>query len=1141
MPDISTEQIKIFLSLFRGREDVFAVRWEKEGKSGYMPAYDFNWDAFAKHTAKGGTLKDFPDKRFSKLTEQRVINHFTGKEVLGIYPLLQDNSSWFIVADFDENLSGKKSWMEECKAFVNACKQLSIPVYPERSRSGNGGHVWIFFDTNYPAYKSRKIVLHILESSGIISAFDKNTNYDRLFPNQDYHSGKGLGNLIALPLQKAALEKNNSCFINADTQTLYTDQWSFLQSMQRVPTAVLGKIFESITNATAESNLILPEKLHDKNAIRVILDKQVIISRNQLNANLVSFLRDNLNFVNSEYIIKKKLGKNTFGTETYFRMLEEKDGMVLLPKGFTGRLLRFCKEQNIVYELVDKRVKHTEINFSFKTSLYQYQQQAVDATKKKEMGIIAAPPGSGKTIMALAVVADKKQPALIIVHRKQLFDQWVERIQSFLGIAEPFIGKISGGNKKIGTHITVAMMQSIATIIPSDEIFNSFGTIIVDECHHIPAKTFRQGIKNFSSYYLYGLTATPVRKNNDEKLIFIHIGEIIHGVKLPAENKPGTQKLSVIIRETDLLVPFDYKTDKTETLYQVLIHDTARNRLIIDDIKTEVNAGKKVLVLTERKAHIDVLHQYLKNKYEIITISGEDSEAARKSKLQQIKEGHFHVLISTGQFLGEGADIDNLQCLISAYPFSFEGKLMQYIGRVQRGDIAPVIYDYRDIHIDYLEKQFRQRNRYYRKLMNAGELQKFDELTLIFDEDKVFVNNEDHVLPIACLDLSMEIEKFNEGVAWKVRVLKYDDENGILMTEILDYHAKPAANTGKQAALQLMVIDKISFRTIDTVKLLQAVVLKRLPFIPVVLPPLTVDEFDETEDESTDEIAEEPVEIPPLKPIERILKKTMKTPFAAIQFSNACVEFSLFIEELHKEIKFEIANADIRPEFEAIREYFGKILKKKLIDTELEVRYTDKQIISTAATSEDIDKINSSSIDSVRFEFVKKEILSAKRKFENAPALNTLDNLLAAEKNIAGKIFQSERELIDDILSIKNSKHYHQLKYLSAQHLSSVLKIRFVLNPFSFLFLIAGDKNYHIVWETLSSEEATYIWHFEKTMDALRKGLHEIETILNEIKATGKQDYLRKEHPHFSRVLHDYGDVQSGFVNWKGALESKIL
>jgi superfamily II DNA or RNA helicase len=1115
----------MFSSFFKGREDVFAIRWEKDGKSGYMPAYDLDWNEFSKHKARGGTLKDFPDKRFSKLTDQRIMNHLDGKETIGLYPLLPDNSSWFIVADFDESLSSEKSWVEECRVFIETCNLYEIPCYLERSRSGKGGHVWIFFGSAYPAYKSRKIILRLLEIAGIISPFDKNSNYDRLFPNQDYHSGKGLGNLIALPLQGKSLENKNSSFIDPANQIPFEDQFNLLKNIKRVSIELLDKILNTIADfAVPHRPINSISTLSSLNGIQIILNKQILIPRKQLAPELITFLREDLNFINSDYIIKKKLGKNTFFIQPYFKMLEEKESFVLLPRGFIGRLLRFCNHQKIKYHLIDERKKLTDVNFSFKASLHEYQQQAVNITDKKEIGIIVAPPGSGKTIMALAVVANKRQPALIIVHRRQLFDQWVERIQSFLGIAEAFIGKIAPGQQKIGTHLTVAMIQSLATVDTKSDLFNSFGLIIIDECHHIPAKTFREVIMRFSSYYLYGLTATPIRKNNDEKLIFIHIGDVIHEVRFPTENSLSPKKISVIIRETDLLIPFDHKTDKTETLHQILIHDSARNQLIIEDVKTEVNTGRKILVLTERKAHIEVLRQYLKNKYEVITISGEDAVSVRKSKLQQIKEGHFQVLISTGQFFGEGTDLDNLGCLILAYPFAFDGKLIQYIGRVQRGETTPVIYDYRDIYIDYLEKQFRQRNRYYKKLLNTRQLQKFEELTLLFDEQKVYINSEEFPLSINCLDLPMEVEKFKEGIIWTVRVLAYDEERCELITEIINYNAKPETSVSKQTSLQFLIIDKIKFRSIDTSKLLLATVLPKSPIIEKV--ELTIDH----------KVTADPV----LKK----LSKTMKVPFHKLQFLPGCISFSLFIEEFNKEITFEIENLDIRPEFEVIRSYFIKILKKKLISADIEIHYNSNEIITAAASSEDIDKINSTTIDNVRFEFVKREMLTFKGNPENSSVLNTLEDLLPKEKNAMGQLFKSEQDLIDDLLKIKNSKHYYQLKYLSSQHLSSVLRIRFVLTPFSFLFLLDGTKKYHIVWETLYSEEATYIWHFEKSMDALRHGLKEIEITLQEIKATGKPDYIRKEHDNFSRILHDYTDytnAKSGFTVWKGTLEERLV
>lgn len=216
---LDTKRLEFFRSLFKGREDVFALRWEKENKSGYMPAYSYDPYMYRLHKQRGGTFKDYKDKTYLKLDDYQLSKHLKGEQFIGVYPLLKDNTSWFIVADFD-----KKNWQEQSQKAIQACEKHHIHVYLERSRSGNGGHVWIFFEEPYPAVKSRKILLHLFEQEGVFSIFDKNTSFDRLFPNQNYLSGKGLGNLIALPLQGKALQDNNSCFIDKEALTPYQDQ-----------------------------------------------------------------------------------------------------------------------------------------------------------------------------------------------------------------------------------------------------------------------------------------------------------------------------------------------------------------------------------------------------------------------------------------------------------------------------------------------------------------------------------------------------------------------------------------------------------------------------------------------------------------------------------------------------------------------------------------------------------------------------------------------------------------------------------------------------------------------------------------------------------------------------------------------------
>lgn len=761
------EQIAIFRSLFKGREDVFAVRWEKENKSGYMPAYFYDPYMYRAHKMKGGTFQNYTDKKHLPLTDSELAKHLEGQQLAGIYPLLKDNTSWFIAADFD-----KENWLEESKQFQAACTERRIPAYLERSRSGKGGHVWMFFDRPYPAIRSRKIVISILEQVGIFSVFDKSSSFDRLFPNQDFQSGKGFGNLIALPLFKKTLEQGNSCFIDPETSQSHSDQWEFLKSIKRIPTKELDQHYQAFSGSDGYHN---PKKNPGK--LTVELSNVVKISRDGLTTPLINFLKEELNFANTEFIIKKKAGKNTFGTDRYFKLIEETENEVIIPKGFIGKLIRFCRENKIAYDFQDDRKKQKEIVFSFNAKLREHQQAAVEATSKKDLGIIVAPPGSGKTVAGIKIIAEKKQPALIIAHRKQIAEQWIERIQTFLGIPKNEIGKIGQGKAKAGKQITVAMIQSLSKELErtgTEELINAFGLVIIDECHHIPAETFRTTITKLKTFYSYGLTATPFRKYNDGKLMFIHLGEVISEIK-PDEIRE-TKNARIIIRNTELDVPFNPKTDRFETLSKVLVHDSGRNKLILTDVHSELKAGKKAVIITERREHIDSLYQYLKQSYEAITLSGEDSENDRNSKWKLLKEGNYQVLITTGQFFGEGSDLQNANCLFLVYPFSFEGKLIQYIGRVQRSELTPTIYDYRDIKIVYLNKMFLKRNTYYRKIDKQATL--FDEPVEEAVVAKDFFSIDQKIkIPFEQLEFRYGSIAFKYHIAELNKEIEFDIEN----------------------------------------------------------------------------------------------------------------------------------------------------------------------------------------------------------------------------------------------------------------------------------------------------------------------------------------------------------------------------
>lgn len=582
------------------------------------------------------------------------------------------------------------------------------------------------------------------------------------------------------------------------------------------------------------------------------------------------------------------------------------------------------------------------------------------------------------------------------MHRKQLLEQWQERVQAFLGIPKHEIGIIGQGKTKIGKQITIATIQSLPKQI--EQIQNQFGTILVDECHHIPAETFRNTIEKLNTFYLYGLTATPFRKYNDDKLIFAFLGEIIS--EISSNQIENFKHAQIIVRNTNLDIPFNSKTDNFETLSKILVHDSERNKLILNDIKNELSQGKRIAIITERKEHIDTLYLFLKQSYEVVTLNGDDSDANRKSKWQTLQQGNFQVLITTGQYFGEGSDLSNISSLFLVYPFSFKGKLIQYIGRVQRSEINPTIYDYRDIKIDYLNKLFLKRNTYYRQIVRQASL--FDEPTEIIPERQSF-----------------------------------------------------------------------------------------------------------------------------------IIEKQIKIAIEDLDFRYGNVGFEHIDKESNQRFDFEIENEEFRPEFEVLKPYFIKVLKSKMVTIDVYAEIESGVILSQLATSSDLENINKEIVESVKFQFLNKSFIS------QIPTLkqNILStNELAKNQNI----YSDTENILEDLLKGKQYKHSQHIQFLAEKHERNIMKLRFVLQPFSFVFLLAGEQNYHVILETLDTEEATYIWHTDKSKSVLIDTVKQIDKELNIIREKGRQTYLETNPQNFSRIVHDYSDDNKGFTIWKGLLEQTL-
>lgn len=718
MPDLtSQEKIAIYKNLFKGREDVFAVRWEKADKSasGYTPVCLNEWKSGLCNKLNKGKCRDCQNQHYASLNDHYLKQHLLGNKTYGIYPLLNDNTSYFLAADFDS-----KNWKCDALRFVQQCTVYHLPAYIEISRSGNGGHVWLFFIEKYPASKSRNIVFHILKEARIIDQFEKEDSFDRLFPNQDFLSGKGFGNLIALPLQGEARKSNYTVFLYPNDQLEpYPDQLHFLQNVQKIPSQILDQLHEKFNQlhnfARIESGTFLTIRIKN----------QIYINKENLPRVLINFLKENLNFLNSEYFVKKKIGLSVHGVEKYFILIQTSDDTISIPRGFLNQLVKFLDQQHIQFKLIDERKKLKPVVFESELSLYNFQKKATEDMLKAENGVLVAPPGAGKTIIAIELIARIAQPTLILVHTKQIFNQWVERIENFLNIPKREIGQFGSNKKIIGNKITIAMVQTLNRMEDLEKLSENIGMIIVDECHHIPARMFRNVITNFNSHFLYGLTATPERKYNDAKLIFIYIGDILHSIDNNFNKELSTHQVNespieinpkIIIRDTDLFVPFKIKTDTFEILSKIITFDSNRNSQIVDDVRDEVTKGSKCLVLTERKEHVTVLNYYLKREFETIMLTGDLTEKQRKLKIKQIEAGQFQIVLATGQLVGEGTDLPFFNCLFLVYPFAFSGKMTQYIGRIQRGSNSnKIIYDYRDHRIVYLENLFKKRLRYYKK------------------------------------------------------------------------------------------------------------------------------------------------------------------------------------------------------------------------------------------------------------------------------------------------------------------------------------------------------------------------------------------------------------------------------------------
>lgn len=748
MTSPTSEKIALFRSLFRGREDVLPRRWEnpKTGKAGYSPVCRNEWvrGVCGKPQVKCG---ECPNQAFVPFGDDILRSHLTGRAAgnsanftAGVYPMLPDETCWFLAADFD-----KKSWMQDVAAFRDTARAKGVPVAIERSRSGNGAHAWIFFSEPVSAGDARRLGTLLVTATMDRCPDIGFDSYDRFFPSQDTMPAGGFGNLIALPLQNRPRENGNSVFLDDDFRS-YEDQWAYLSTISRLSR---GELISIIAEAAASGQIIgvrLPSMEEDDEpwtalpsrrskeppimgelpeSVEIVLGNQVYIDRTKLPPALVNRIARLAAFQNPEFYAAQAMRLPTFGKPRIISCAELFAKHVALPRGCLDDLLRLLGDVGIAAAVRDERQQGQTIGTRFLGELTPEQDQAAAALLPHETGVLAATTAFGKTVIAAKMIAARDRNTLVLVHRRQLLDQWVARLQTFLDIPPNKLGVIYGGKRKPTGIIDVALMQSLVRQGVVSDLVADYGHVVVDECHHLSAVGFEAIARGAKAKYVLGLSATVTRKDGHHPIIFMQCGPIRHRVdaKKQAAIRPFDHK--VVFRRTEFRAARNDPDEKPaiQALYAKLAQDKVRNDLIFDDILSALEAGRSPVVITERKDHLDLLSDRLsKFAKNVIVLRGgmsaRQSRAATES-LATIPAGEERILVATGRYLGEGFDDARLDTLFLTMPISWRGILAQYAGRLHRLHATKhdvIIYDYVDGNEPMLAKMAVKREAGYRSL-----------------------------------------------------------------------------------------------------------------------------------------------------------------------------------------------------------------------------------------------------------------------------------------------------------------------------------------------------------------------------------------------------------------------------------------
>lgn len=726
------EKLVLFRRLFQGRTDVYPVRWagKTSGKTGYAPACANEWVAgvCGKPRMK---CADCGNRVFLPLTDTVIYEHLSGKRTIGVYPLLPDETCHFLAVDFDE-----AEWHEDAQAFIQSCRELGVPAALEISRSGNGAHAWIFFTSKVFARDARRLGTAIISHACSRTRQLKLESYDRLFPNQDTMPKGGFGNLIALPLQKAPREQGHSVFVDAGLRP-YADQWAFLAAIQPMaahdiePTILraTGGVHPLDVTFIDEEDLSTPWKRSAPSTrklsgpmpevLTVTLANLIYFEKVQLPQPLANRLIRLAAFQNPEFYKAQAMRMSVWDTPRVIGCAENYPQHIALPRGCLEPAQALLRDAGIRCDIRDERYTGEPLNVHFAGELRFDQEMAVSAMLHHDAGVLCAPTAFGKTVTAAAMIARRGVNTLVLVHRTELLKQWQERLQAFLGVGKGVVGSIGGGKAKPTGKIDIAVMQSLSRQGEVNPLVENYGHVIVDECHHVGAVSFDNILKRAKAKYVLGLTATPIRRDGQQPIIFMQCGPIRYTATKP-ETAP--HDLEVMPR------PLHKRIDLPEgagiqDVFRHLANDPERTAAIAADIVGAYGQGRKVLVLTERTEHLDAIHAAIAQQVAtFFVLHGRMSKKQRASMivdLNALPPDAPRVLLATGKLVGEGFDHPPLDTLILAMPISWKGTLQQYAGRLHREHATKTdvrIIDFMDTGHPALLRMWDKRERGYRAM-----------------------------------------------------------------------------------------------------------------------------------------------------------------------------------------------------------------------------------------------------------------------------------------------------------------------------------------------------------------------------------------------------------------------------------------